>query len=408
MENSVQISFSWQEELERRAKKYHTIAAWVAVVFNPLFAFGDYMIIPHLWKEALGVRLIVSFATLVVLLINLKKDIPSPWIIFVPYIGIALENAYMYSNTLEVEKFQQHTFAYLAFFIGCAMLVLWPMIYSILGVVVAFTANLVLFPIFSTHTFEEVFTNGGMLTAVVAIFSIFLVQIRYSLTKREIMARLALDKEKKRSEGLLLNILPVEVADELKENGKSLPKSYEKVTVMFTDFSGFTKIAEKMSPEQLVQELDYCFNAFDEIVMSYGLEKIKTIGDAYMCAGGIPLKSDDNALKVTKAALEIRDWMEQWKKDKQEKGEEVWEIRIGLHTGRVVAGVVGKNKFAYDIWGDAVNTAARMESSGGLGEVNVSQATYEEIKDHFDCQFRGKQKAKNKGELEMYFVNPIH
>lgn len=210
--------------------------------------------------------------------------------------------------------------------------------------------------------------------------------------------------EQEKSEKLLLNILPEETAAELKEKGYASPQHYDMVTVLFTDFVGFTMISEKMTPEGIIGELDYCFLEFDRIIDRHNLEKIKTIGDSYMCAGGIPVANATNPEDVVAAALEIRDFMDNTKKARESRGETYWQLRIGVHTGPVIAGVVGKNKFAYDIWGDAVNTASRMESSGEAGKVNISGFTYELIRDKFDCQYRGKIKAKNKGEIDMYFV----
>lgn len=213
-----------------------------------------------------------------------------------------------------------------------------------------------------------------------------------------------IEDEKDRSEKLLLNILPEETARELKEKGSATPKHYNLVSVLFTDFKGFTNIAEKLTPQELIEELNYCFFEFDKIIDKHGLEKIKTIGDAYMCAGGIPVANATNPMSIVKAGLEIKAFMEQLKIDREIQGKDYWELRIGIHTGQVVAGVVGKNKFAYDIWGDAVNTASRMESSGIPGQVNISGITYELIKEQFNCIHRGKVKAKNKGEIDMYIV----
>ncbi|MCB0824418.1 MAG: hypothetical protein KDC09_17100 [Bacteroidales bacterium] len=213
-----------------------------------------------------------------------------------------------------------------------------------------------------------------------------------------------IEHQRQRSEKLLLNILPEETAEELKEKGSATPRQYQQVSVLFTDFKGFTNIAEKLTPEELVEELNQCFLAFDHIIDKYNLEKIKTIGDAYMCAGGIPVANTTNPMDTVKAGLEIRDYMENLKKHRENKGEKYWELRIGIHTGQVVAGVVGKNKFAYDIWGDAVNTASRMESSGIPGQVNISGSTYELVKHAFECKHRGKIAAKNKGEIDMYIV----
>lgn len=210
--------------------------------------------------------------------------------------------------------------------------------------------------------------------------------------------------EKEKSDKLLLNILPKVIADELKEKSFATPRSYEMVTVLFADFKGFTKIAEQVAPEKLLQDLDECFMAFDEIVAKYNLEKIKTIGDGYMCAGGIPIPNNSNPLDAIKAAMGMQAFMKNWQQKKRKKKEPFWELRLGIHTGKVVAGVVGKRKFVYDIWGDAVNTAARMESCGEAGKINISGATYELIKDDFSCNYRGRINAKNKGEIDMYFL----
>ncbi|MCR9171686.1 MAG: tetratricopeptide repeat protein [bacterium] len=208
--------------------------------------------------------------------------------------------------------------------------------------------------------------------------------------------------ERQKSEELLLNILPKENAIELKTTGSSKPRPYKSVTILFTDFKGFTMVAEQLTAEELVNEIDYCFKAFDTILENYSIEKIKTIGDAYMCAGGLPTENNTHHIDVVNAAIDIRDWMLQYKVDR--KDGLAFEIRIGLHTGPVVAGIVGTKKFAYDIWGDAVNTAARMESSGEVGKVNISGTTYEMVKDDFTCEYRGKIEAKNKGNIDMYFV----
>jgi class 3 adenylate cyclase len=219
--------------------------------------------------------------------------------------------------------------------------------------------------------------------------------------------KIIIENEKDRSDKLLLNILPYETAEELKQKGSASPKEYEMVSVLFTDFKGFTSIAENMTPEQLVAELDHCFLEFDLIIDKYNIEKIKTIGDSYMCAGGIPLPNTSNPVDVVLAALEIQAYMDRLKLERIANGKEVWELRLGIHTGKVVAGVIGKNKFAYDIWGDTVNVASRMESSGAPGKVNISGATYELVKDLFNCTYRGKIQAKNKGEIDMYFVDSL-
>jgi class 3 adenylate cyclase/streptogramin lyase len=216
-------------------------------------------------------------------------------------------------------------------------------------------------------------------------------------------------KERDRSESLLLNILPAEVAEELKHGGQAQAKKINHVTVLFTDFKGFTQYSEKVSPESLVEDLHESFTAFDEIMSKHGVEKIKTIGDAYMAAGGLPTPNETHAQDVLAAAFEIRDFIEMGKAKKIKNGLPYFEIRIGIHTGPVVAGIVGVKKFSYDIWGDTVNTASRMESSGHEGKVNISQTTYELVKDlsSYSFESRGKIKAKGKGEMEMFFVEQM-
>ncbi|RRB07698.1 adenylate/guanylate cyclase domain-containing protein [Larkinella rosea] len=210
--------------------------------------------------------------------------------------------------------------------------------------------------------------------------------------------------EKKRSDELLLNILPSEIAEEIMQNGKSIPQLFDLVTVLFIDIQNFTTHGEDMTPEALVNEIDFYFRSFDNIISKYRIEKIKTIGDAYLCAGGLPVPYGDNAREVVQAALEIRAFMETIRLERIAVNNHYFDFRIGIHSGSVVAGIVGLKKFAYDIWGDTVNTAARMEQHGEVGKVNVSGTTYEHIKDHFRCQHRGKIEAKNKGKIDMYFV----
>ena len=224
--------------------------------------------------------------------------------------------------------------------------------------------------------------------------------------KKEIEAKSKIiDEERKRSDELLLNILPADIANELKEKGKVAAKKYNEVSVLFTDFKNFSGIAERMTADQLVNELDHCFKAFDYIISQYeSIEKIKTIGDAYMCALGLNNKKGQ-ATDLVKAAVEMQDFMEEYKLDRSRNHKPFFEARIGIHTGPVVAGMVGFNKFAYDIWGDTVNIASRMESNGMVGRVNISDATYKQVLTKFKCDYRGKISAKNKGEIDMYFVN---
>lgn len=215
-----------------------------------------------------------------------------------------------------------------------------------------------------------------------------------------------IEEEQKKSDSLLLNILPAAIAQELKANNKVAARQYDQATVMFIDFTGFTGVAERLAPENLVEELDYCFSNFDRIISQYRIEKIKTVGDAYICASGL---SDMNASPsdMVKAALEIQDFLLHHKAERQSHGLPYFEARVGIHTGPVVAGVVGKKKFAYDIWGDTVNIAARMEESCDPGRVNVSEATFWPSKYEFEWLHRGKIAAKNKAAMDMYYVTGI-
>ena len=212
---------------------------------------------------------------------------------------------------------------------------------------------------------------------------------------------------KAQSDSLLLNILPEEIAEELKKFGKSYARKHEQVSILFADIKGFTSIAEKLTPVKLVTQLDEVFGAFDNIIAKYDLEKIKTIGDAYMCACGLPQSDTDNAVKAVKAALDMQQFIREFGLANKIQNLPVFEIRIGIHTGPLVAGVVGLKKFAYDIWGDAVNLAAQMEQLSDTGKVNISGETYELVKDHFRCTYRGKIEAKSKGEVDMYFVESM-
>ncbi len=215
-----------------------------------------------------------------------------------------------------------------------------------------------------------------------------------------------IQEETYKSERLLLNILPEETALELKQSGKVQAKKFDSVSVMFTDFIEFTRFSHKLSPEDLVKSVDFYFSKFDEIIEKYDLEKIKTIGDSYMCAGGLPFPTTDHTEKIIQAAFEITEFIEESKKMDGKKIK-AFEVRIGINTGPVVAGVVGTKKFAYDIWGDTVNVASRMECNSSTGKINISEYTYELIKDKYDCEYRGQVHVKNKGMMKMYFVNGL-
>ncbi len=258
-------------------------------------------------------------------------------------------------------------------------------------------------------TAEKNATQAWWLSIFAGALALFLVLLALSLYSRfrtKQKANIALDQERQRSDDLLLNILPKDIAAELKQNGKASAKKYDHTTVLLTDFKDFTTIAKNLTPENLVKELDYCFKGFDNIIEQYGIEKIKTIGDAYMCASGLSNKKE-SPKEMIKAALEMQKFLNEYKASRIKKGLPFFEARIGIHTGPVVAGVVGTKKFAYDIWGATVNVASRLEQTCEVGRINVSEQTYNEVRYLFDFDDRGKIAAKNIGSVNMYYVNKI-
>lgn len=241
----------------------------------------------------------------------------------------------------------------------------------------------------------------GLILAGAAFF-LYLQSKKHAKVLEEKNAQISAEKE--RSNNLLLNILPVKVAEELKITGKSQPQHFKEATVMFTDFEGFSSIANRMSPQELVKDLDTVFKAFDKIIDKYNVEKIKTIGDAYMCVGGVRGTDNEQPSDLIHAALDMQDYLKVWNKKRNAAGKPAFKARIGIHTGPLVAGVVGSKKFAYDIWGDTVNVAARLETAGATDKVNISEATFKHVNGTFNYEERGKLPIKNLGEVKMFFV----
>lgn len=215
-----------------------------------------------------------------------------------------------------------------------------------------------------------------------------------------------IEREKQRSENLLLNILPAPVAEELKEQGYVKPRHFPQVTVLFADFKGFSRICASLTPEQLIADLNHCFGHFDSIATRLGLERVKTIGDCYMCVAGIPEPRKDHAVRMVQAAFAMQHFLEKWRNERAGQELPLFEARIGIHSGPVVGGIVGTTKFAFDIWGETVNIAARMEEHGVPNRVNISGSTHELVKDFFSFEYRGSIPIKNIGEADMYFVDP--
>ena len=243
-----------------------------------------------------------------------------------------------------------------------------------------------------------------ILTIGIAILVIAI--LLYSRLRIISRARKEIRKQKNAVEALLLNILPASVAGELQEKGYANTRKYDHATILFSDFKEFTRIAEKMNPTDLVEEINVCFKAFDEITTKYGIEKIKTIGDAYMAAGGLPDPEQSSIQDVVNAALDMMQFIQERRQEKSIDRKPAFDMRIGIHTGPVVAGVVGTKKFQYDIWGDTVNLASRLESASEPGKVNISKQVWEKIKSNSALTFtkRGKITVKGKGEIDMYFV----
>ncbi|HSG67528.1 MAG TPA: adenylate/guanylate cyclase domain-containing protein, partial [Bacteroidales bacterium] len=240
---------------------------------------------------------------------------------------------------------------------------------------------------------------GGLILILIIAF------ILYRNIRIKVKTNKLLGAQKQQIENLLLNILPAKVAKELQVFGFATPRYFESASVLFTDFKGFSSIAEGLTPNELVSELNEFFMGFDAIIEKHGLEKIKTIGDAYMCAGGIPTENDTHPFDIVEAGLEMQQYMLSKNMEREKNGKVPWGLRVGVHTGPLVAGVVGKKKYAYDIWGSTVNISSRMESNGEAGKLNISAATYEIVKAKYICTHRGKIYAKNIGDIDMYFVD---
>ncbi|MCB0734199.1 MAG: hypothetical protein H6608_12030 [Flavobacteriales bacterium] len=249
---------------------------------------------------------------------------------------------------------------------------------------------------------------GTVIGIVLVLTFLFLAFMQNKRSNRKLAEKnKVIEEEREKSDELLLNILPKPVASELKERGQTTPHHYDNVTVLFTDFQSFTTIAEGMTPIELVNEINYYFRAFDRIISRYNIEKIKTIGDAYMCVSGLPEPNPDHCSEVLKAAIEMRDFVIKEEEERARDKRPAFKMRMGIHSGSLVAGVVGSTKFIYDVWGDTVNTAARMEQNGEVEKINVSEEVYKLARLQFNFTSRGSIQAKNKGQLNMYFLDGV-
>jgi class 3 adenylate cyclase len=255
----------------------------------------------------------------------------------------------------------------------------------------------------SAQIFSDALTMALMVSLAsllcgAALFPVVVMLAKDNENKQKELYQAEIDQA--RNTALLNNMLPAEIAKELAQHGHTRPVRHESVTILFTDFANFTQIASTMPPDRMVAELNDIFAAFDAITTECGVEKIKTIGDAYMAVAGLPTECDDHAQRCVRAGLQMVDYLAQRNLSASFK----WSLRVGIHTGPVVAGVVGTRKFAFDVWGDTVNIASRMESSGQIGRVNISAYTYDRIREEYVCEYRGKVEAKGKGAVDMYFV----
>ncbi|MGH7246531.1 MAG: adenylate/guanylate cyclase domain-containing protein [Pseudomonadota bacterium] len=233
-----------------------------------------------------------------------------------------------------------------------------------------------------------------------------MLELRRNLIELE-RARQETAAEREKSERLLCNILPAAIAQELKARNEVAPRFFDSASILFADFQSFTRLAERLEPRGLVDQLNDFFSSFDIIAERHRLEMLKTIGDAYMCVGGIPEANRTHCLDACLAALEIQSAMASINSRRERFKLPRWDVRIGIHSGPVIAGIVGRRKFIYDVWGDAVNIAARMEAAGEAGRINVSAEVSERAKSFFDFEPRGSIEAKNKGKIEMFFLRGL-
>jgi class 3 adenylate cyclase len=399
-------------EVEIRKSSIFSIRfiCWIALFLYPLFGFLDWILFPEQYRTLISIRCIVVPFIFLILFLTYTANAMK----MADVLGFALFQCLALGITTMIVLTGGESSPYYA---GLSMVMLaqlvalsWGFRKTALNVVVIWLTYLALvfifdknyneyqWPIFIANNF---FLLGTML--IVSIWSI----LGLNLHKKSFLHSKMVEQEKERSDQLLGNILPEPVIAELKTNHKYSPQIYESATVLFTDFVGFTKIAEKMKPEDVVLELDRAFEFFDLICDKYHLEKIKTIGDSFMCVAGVPVPNRVHAIQAALMGIEIRSFNRMLNQIRSAVGEEVWNIRIGIHTGPLAAGVIGRTRFRYDIWGDTVNVASLMESSGDTGKISISGATYNAIKPYFMIQYRGIVSTKKRGELEMYFVDCI-
>lgn len=375
---------------------YCIVILLLTTPFIPVLYHKNLM--PQLWINAIA----ISTLPLLFYIVKVKQNLRGAAILYVVVqFWTSVSHLYLSSFQLSVQsllwQFLHVNFAFFVLGSGWGFLMAATTLSFLAFGAINEVSGLTYFN--SGYAWDQLMSEHDLPNLVIPFF--MNMYILHEFVRTRGMAEIEIQESKKRSEELLLNILPEETALELKEKGSADAKYYKEVTVLFADIKNFSGIASHTSPQDLVNELHQCFKAFDEVISKYQIEKIKTIGDAYLCASGIPVETPTHATQVVSAAREM---LQAIQNRSTLAGGVRFEFRIGIHTGPIVAGVVGIKKFSYDIWGDTVNTASRMEQNSEAGKINVSQATYELIKEHFKTTYRGEIEAKNKGKLKMYFV----
>ncbi len=395
-----QIVNDYQKLEIKNIRKIGRILAGLVIFIIPVFTYLDIIILKSDVKIILIFRGLFFITAIVFLVLSLIQKIKTTTILKHLYTWLVISSmVMMYGLMLFEEDYYWGN--------GSLMIIIFlSFIFSIGDFKVLFltyvptTILYVVLKFIIGPIMDLGFSNPLLGIVVLLVFSYTQRNNKFN----EYRANRELTYEQNKTNELVELILPKKIIEEIHKTGGSEPKLYKDATIVFTDFVNFTSISEKMTPGQLITELDEIFSNFDNIIERHSLHKIKTIGDAYMFAGGIPEVDENHHINVMNASLEIMAYMRRYITDKNAKNEAFWDIRIGINTGKVVAGIIGEKFFSYDTWGDTVNIASRMESASEKGQINISESTYNIIKSSFNCTYRGRIPIKGKGEVGMYFV----
>ncbi|MGR3320235.1 MAG: adenylate/guanylate cyclase domain-containing protein [Candidatus Anammoxibacter sp.] len=397
------IQKDFEKEIEERVYANAKTGIFLALVFWPLFGILDYILYSNLVITTLAIR----FATCLVFGLLLLCDRTALFKNHSKIFALAIYQIGNISLSAIICVAGGETSVYYA---GVCLIILamiagipWNLLWAAANCLILWAEYFLSIVLFDKEIvrIDTFISNNFFIFATISVALTYVVVVS-RITRNEFIARKMLAKEKQISEDLLLNILPKSIAVELKENGFVKPTYYTEATVMFIDFVGFTEMSKKLKVKELIELLGFYFTHYDRIIQKYNLEKLKTIGDCYMCAGGLPVNNISHPKDSILAALDIISMMSGMMKERP-----FCPIRIGIYTGELVAGVIGEKKFAYDIWGDTVNLAARLESNSQAGKINISKKTYEKIKDDFECEYRGEIFVKGGGNIDMYFVTKV-